>query len=580
MIICVYDAYDNYHRYELKTADIDYEDLHNFTAGTKVDSNGVQWNAQIHPYGLYMQTGLNSGYDSLAYMTHTLMESLGLPSFRNYGRADLVTALQDKVTHDFYFSGWDHSQGGSPLPENYFIYKWIKNTPTGVYTKDNVYQFLAQPYNTGFGRGYYDRTDGVYQTPSAGFLVIPYEDTYLIGYYNIVITKDNSGARAEIDIFWDVHNTFEAMAITETLPDPGEEGFHPIQDLVDKILDTIGGGDATGKKPGYKTDTIPLPGAPDESVASLVGAGFLNCYKVSAADLSNFGKCLYSSTLLTALANLFINPLDAVISLNVFPCAPSTSGSEAIKILNHHCTVGDLGVAASGSPLNKQFKVFDFGSISIPEQWESFLDYSATSATLYLPFIGVVDLDIAEIMGGSITVQYTVDFFTGACVANILCSRGITLADGNIAHNTVVHSFQGNCAINMPLTAVNYGNILGSFINAASTGLNAGLTGGVGALATNALSGGFIPTVTTKGSISANAGYCSVLYPYVTITRPIPIENYNYQKVNGYPSYIKGTLSEYQGLCVCDDIILTGVTGATESELNKIRQMCKDGVYV
>ena len=95
-----------------------------------------------------------------------------------------------------------------------------------------------------------------------------------------------------------------------------------------------------------------------------------------------------------------------------------------------------------------------------------------------------------------------------------------------------------------------------------------------------ALSGGFRPSVTSKGNIVANSGFCSVLYPYIRITRPITAEPESYQEVLGYPSYINTTLGECEGLCVCEDIDIEGIVGATENELSRIKSLCSEGVYI
>lgn len=368
---------------------------------------------------------------------------------------------------------------------------------------------------------------------------------------------------------------------------PGGKGFRPTAARTTKDIPGNGGrptGQPNKKDPDYASDTITQPGAPDESVASAIGSGFLRPYWITSANLDNVGKCLYSTTLRTALENLFINPLDFIISLMVFPCKPYLGASENIKLGGWVCDLisihpNGLDTQAVGNLLTNQFRVFDFGTINIDENFGSFLDYSQTTVELYLPFIGSVNIDVSECMGGTINVQYTVDFLTGMCVANVLCQRSFPLPSGKLIPNRAQHAYQGNCAIQIPLSAINYGNMIGSLINACTQGITNPVSGFVG-MTSDAIGGGFRPNVSSKGNIVANSGFCSVLYPYVRITRPITAEPYNYQEVMGYPSYINDTLGQCEGLCICDDIDLKGVAGATENELNKIRQYCKDGVYV
>lgn len=371
--------------------------------------------------------------------------------------------------------------------------------------------------------------------------------------------------------------------------EPGEKGFRPTGAYTTKHRPGNGGRGSTNKKqPDYASHAITQPGAPDESVASAIGSGFLTCYKIDSANLANMGKNLYGDNMINIIKNIAVNPLDFIVSLMVFPCSPASIGSaQNIKLGGWLCAatgggiINALGTNAEGNPLTSQFKVVDFGTLFIPENWGNYLDYSQTTIELYLPFIGSVNIDTSEVMGGTINVQYTIDFFTGMCVANVLCTRpDLVLPSGKpLSYVHAQHSFQGNCAIQIPLSAVNYGSMVGSLINACTQGITNPVAGFAG-IASDAVAGGFRPNVTSKGNIVANSGFCSVLYPYVRITRPITAEPESYQEVMGLPSYINTTLAECEDLCICDEIDLSGVYGATENELNKIRQLCKDGVYV
>ena len=368
--------------------------------------------------------------------------------------------------------------------------------------------------------------------------------------------------------------------------DPGEKGYRPTGTPYDMNKPGIGGKGHkrdTDNRPGYYTDDISNPGAPDESSASAVNSGLLHAYKMSKSNLAALTTCLYGSTLGGLITNLAINPLDFIVSLNIFPVSPDVGADTNVILGKWVCTdsgLDNLGGNVLGAPLSNQFKVFDFGSVDIEENWGSFLDYSHTQIELYLPFIGVVDVDTAEVMGGSIALEYTVDFLTGMCVANVNCNRIVDLPDGRVKNQKSQHSYQGNCSMSLPLSQQQYGNMIGSLINAGTAGLKAGVAGVGISVASDVASGGFKPSVTTKGTISANAGFCSITYPYIRITRPISATGDSYQEVVGYPSYINSTLGDCDDFCVCDNIDLSSISGATESELERIRQMCLEGVHV
>lgn len=364
--------------------------------------------------------------------------------------------------------------------------------------------------------------------------------------------------------------------LATTSPDPGEKGFRPIGNIA---KNTTGGGSESGLTPTYFTDILTQPGEPDETHGSAIGTGFVNIYKVDEANLARLGKCLFNG-LFAKLNNLFIAPMDYIVSLQVFPYQPHLGATEYIKVLQYTAISADLSEDSQGTKLSKQFRTVDCGTLTVAEMWESFLDYDATSFSLYLPFIGTVDIDVSEVMNGSINVQYTIDYLTGMCVANVLCTKNVPLPDGSTVPQYAYHSYQGNCAVTIPLCNESFGNIVGSLATAAAACFTGGIGAAAGALASSAASGGFKPSIETKGAISSNAGFCSILHPYITIRRPITVEPENYQEVMGYPSYVDAVLGTCQGFCVCDNIELSNLAGATDSEIERIKQMCRDGIII
>lgn len=392
------------------------------------------------------------------------------------------------------------------------------------------------------------------------------------GFYSFYST-DPGSTTIRVQICDNVNN----VNFAEYNPEKGEEGFNPI-----KIRNNRpgGGGNRSGQKPNFNTDTLTQPGEPNETKASVAGAGFINVYKITQYNLDQLSKMLFSENILTFLNNIFINPMDACISLNIFPCTPYLNGSEAIKLLNFSGTVLSAGVDCNGFPLSKQYRTYDFQTLNVAEMYESYLDYSASSFELYLPFIGSVDIPVDEVMDGSINVQYTIDFFTGACVANVLCKKSVLLGSGDYAKYETQHSYQGNCAIQVPFTAVTYGNIVASLINVTASGIKSGPGGAIATGLSDAFNGGFQAKAITKGTVTSNGGYCAILYPYITVTRPITAEPESFQEVMGYPSYIDNTLGTCKGLCVCDNINLSNLPGATDDEINRIKQICLEGIYI
>lgn len=513
--------------------------------------------------------------NSFQYNAETFNKALDACGIR---AQDLYTGL---ISH-FLDPGDDNRYGFNP---DYISAPYI-NISQAAYTNyeqskidinfNSIYTFTAEQFTP-------DPTG--YTTSDVGIIFLPLRPDNSLGAIGVVRTYINRRPDAqtgiELGIFY-----FPSFTTDTYDPEAGETGFKPTGAYTSNNFPGQGGRPSTNrqkKSPDYASDTVTQPGAPDESAASAIKSGFLKVYKMSQTELNKICEALYSDTLLDAIKTTFVNPLDFIVSLMVFPTNPDIGATEYLKFGKWTAAatggVLPLGVDITGSRLSSEFKVIDFGTVQIPENWGNFLDYSQTTIELYLPFIGTVNIDVSECMGGSINVQYTIDYFTGMCVANVLCERSFNLPSGKLIPNRAQHAYQGNCAIQIPLSATNYGSMVGSLINACTQGITNPVNGFMG-IASDAVGGGFRPNVSSKGNIVANSGFCSVLYPYVRLTRPITAEPESYQEVLGYPSYINTALGQCQGLCVCEDIDIEGIVGATENELTRIKSLCSEGVYI
>lgn len=581
--------YSTHTEYDLPCVSGKLTEINALTAGQKHDKNGVLWTIQ--------RTNYNNGGREIILSTPYMGTSYNIGDMEEIF-ASLGFGLDNyAMNFESYFAEinttWRYLRPDS-VDTQYPCYEMRKTGPATVgYNRNQyTYDFDLDPGNS---RAYsyvsYEQYNGQTMTSKQSVYggALALETTSGLGDFvfgDIVIVQLKAGTRVnyEIHIYFNV----EINGVNWGMPDfsPGDKGFRPTGAFTKPNKPGVGGRGSTGKiDPDYKADQIFQPGAPDETSASAIGSGFINLYKMSQSELNKICACLYSQTLLDAIASIAINPLDFIISLMIFPCAPNVGTSEGIKFGKWQCLGGsavtDLGTAITGARLSSQYKTVSFGTLAIPENWGSFLDYSHTDIELYLPFIGSVTIDPSECMGGTINVEYTVDFLTGQCVANVLCSRpNAQLPNGKaLSHVQAQHSYQGNCAVQIPLSAESYGAMVGNLINACCKTVVNPVAGIAGAVVDGA-NGGFRPNISTKGSIVANSGFCSVLYPYVRITRPITAEPESYQEIVGYPSYINTSIGQCAGLCVCDDIDLSGITGATEAELDEIARMCKEGIWV
>ena len=224
-------------------------------------------------------------------------------------------------------------------------------------------------------------------------------------------------------------------------------------------------------------------------------------------------------------------------------------------------------------------------NFNIAEYFGSFLDYAPyTRIQIYLPFAGVHELNPSDVVGKDLTLHCSVDWITGDIVYNIRVNTGTC--------NSIIYTFSGNSAVDLPLTATDYsGKVMSGIQTLLSTAgvvagiAGAGATGGAslgvvaGALASagaNALSFMADQGVThTKGSIGGVAGALSPMQCYLIVTRPKKVEAEAYGSINGYPcmkSYKIGDLEGFIQVHKCN----WSIPGATEDELNEIESLMRD----
>lgn len=355
-------------------------------------------------------------------------------------------------------------------------------------------------------------------------------------------------------------------------------GKPPVPPSVSPANDPLGLWDGDGIGTG---DDITMPGAPDETISGAMANGFLNIYSPSASQLRAFGGLLWTNAFntkwydLDSISNLVLNavsdPINYIVGLFMLPITPSTTGSSGIYL-------GGINANTVTAPrVSSQFKTINFGTINISELYGNYLDYSNSRLSIYLPYVGTADLDIQEVNAGSVELQYTVDCFTGACVANVRCVKSVTTPWGEVYTNKTVHSYSGNMAIQLPISAGSFDTMMNGLVN---IGLGLGTNSPAMIMSgSKDVMTGFTGDVTTRGSLSSNTGKLSYQTPYLMFTRPIESLPAKVGNLHGYGSGSGGKLGSFSGYVVCSDVKLDGIT-ATDSELNEIENYLKSGVYV
>lgn len=326
----------------------------------------------------------------------------------------------------------------------------------------------------------------------------------------------------------------------------------------------------TGTVPPAENPTNTGSGASPVPVTPTGNASALwSVYHPTQAQINAFGAWLWGSVFTTDIRKLFEDPIQSVISLHKIFASPVDSGTGTI-------VAGTLDSGVSSATVSQQYVTVSCGSVSIQEDFGNVFDYQPhTSVSLYLPFIGIVPLDVNDVMRSTITVTYGVDVFTGACLAMVDVSR-----DGGTVN---MYQYAGVCSVQYPLSNVQQSQMVTGLLSIAA-GIGAAVaTGGVSIPASVGIAGGAAAAAKTSvgrsGGFSGNAGAMGIKKPYVIITRPQTKVAGYFPSLDGYPTNISGVLSEFSGQVVVSSVHVEGID-ATDTELAMIENALHSGVLV
>lgn len=291
-------------------------------------------------------------------------------------------------------------------------------------------------------------------------------------------------------------------------------------------------------------------------------------YNPTLSQINAFGAWLWSDNFIEQIKKLFNDPMQAIIGLHKVYASPATSGAQNIK-------VGYLDSGVSANVVSNQYTTIDCGTVTLSEYFHNVFDYAPyTQINLYLPFIGIVNLDNADVMRSSIHIIYHVDVLSGACLAEVKVTR-----DG--AGGTL-YQYTGNASVTMPISSGSYMGIVTSIASIAG-GIAGTIASGGAALPMLASAAGSALNARAKvehsGGFSGNAGAMGGKIPYLIISRPQVALAKNFQKYIGYPANYTTKLSNCSGYVKVLECHVENVN-ATNTELTEIESLLKEGVLV
>ena len=371
--------------------------------------------------------------------------------------------------------------------------------------------------------------------------------------------------------------------------------------------------------PGVPFPTIVPAGSDTPLEPGVSGSpGFIQVYNPTTQEFVDFGRWLWVTYADATIDKIWNNPFDGIIGAHELYATPSKDGYSTIRS-------GFLDSGIGSIIVRQRYTQINCGSMVIPEYYGNYLDYSPYSkAYVYLPFIGIVDIDVDDIVGHAVNITYHIDSYNGSCIAQITCAK--------TGYTNTLYQFSGNCSVEIPMAGGSQAAIKAAMMtanayqNAANVSANAALVGGIGSGLANVIGGsvslagsvtgaGGVGTILNgissmasgvansmanraygqaqhtaqmlsgksnvqhSGSFGSSHGAMGIKKPYIILRRPIQVRVNNYNELYGFPAHKQVVIGNCTGFLRCREVHVVSSL-ATDSEKTLIEQLLTTGVYV
>ena len=396
-----------------------------------------------------------------------------------------------------------------------------------------------------------------------------------------------------------------------------------IDELVEELANTL------DPQPEQSSGIIPfpfMPGTPVDpddpsqgssypSIVPASGSGLIHVYNPTPGEFVGFGNWLWVTYADATIDKIWNNPFDGIIGAHELYATPQRDGRDNIRS-------GFLVCPVTSDLVRQRYTEIDCGTVIVPEFYGNYFDYSPYSqAYIYLPFIGINEVSIDDIVGHAVNIRYRVDAYNGSCIAMIYVAKS--------GYRNLCYQFGGNCAVEVPLAGGSQAAIKAGMLQAEAysraaiqsaqiqktASIGSGILGGaagssfagplagiIGALAGG--TSGYIQgsanvaaaklqgqamqeaaryanksSVQHSGQFGASHGAMGLKNPFIMIRNPIQVKVVNYNDDYGYPAHKRVIIGGCTGYLRVREVNVISAH-ATNEEKRAIEEELKAGVYV
>ena len=308
-------------------------------------------------------------------------------------------------------------------------------------------------------------------------------------------------------------------------------------------------------------------------------SGFITLYRPTLAQIKSFNNFLFTDitdSIAEQIKRLQTNPLDYIVNISMCHFVPPSN-------MNSTITFAGISSGVGAPKISKQFITKFLGSVDLHEYFGTFLDYNPyTKCELYLPYIGIVPINIDDVQRGTVSIYYTIDLLTGSCIAQVKTDRPKRTSNDSPL-SSVLYEFQGNCFLNIPLSGTNWQGTYQSIIQGISgigQAIGGNVLGGAGQIASAVISEKV--SCQRTGALQPAHGFMGKQEPYFILSRPIQNLPYNFKGFEGFTSNVRDRVKNLSGYTEIDQntIWSDNFGHATQEECEMIKEIMNGGVYL
>lgn len=319
----------------------------------------------------------------------------------------------------------------------------------------------------------------------------------------------------------------------------------------------------------------------------------ISCYVMNRTSVKMFIEQLYSTDIYDKIQKmLYGDGANNLLSLKWFyGVRPSVATSRYSKI-----TLGNVVIdKVSTGVFNGEFVQVYLGYVNVKREYNDYRDYTNVRYQVYIPMVGNVDLDPAQVVGKDLHLVYTVNLTDGSAVVTLAVSNYMVngkpaLSKTNGWYDTpqIVFTTSITYGYEIPLNveairtaSLTVGEVAAKAIIGGAAGAIAGslpgaVIGAVGGAASGALDGG-VQSTYSSGALTANSNVMGDFVPKLTriITKDA---SGDISAAVGAPSGRVVTVGDARGYLKA--AMVYGTPSTTMQHVDEIVNMLKEGIYI